>query len=83
MNPLVPLHADDSLLPLKLARYRKLDTDVLIRSLAPGEEGSLRVRPDGTMLDGHHRIRILRERGVDVDRLPRDILPKADPFDPG
>jgi hypothetical protein len=82
MNPLVPLHPDEALIPLKLHRYRKLSNEELIRSLAPGEEGSLKTRPDGTMLDGHHRIRILRERGVDVDRLPREILPKADPFDP-
>jgi len=24
-------------------------------------------------MDDHHRIHILRERGVDVDELPRDI----------
>jgi len=31
--------------------------------------------PDGTMMDGHHRILILRERGVAVDDLPRETLP--------
>jgi hypothetical protein len=24
-------------------------------------------------MDGHHRIHILRERGIDVDALPREI----------
>jgi hypothetical protein len=38
---------------------------------------ALKTRPDGTMVDGHHRIKILRERGVDVDYLPREIVPKA------
>jgi hypothetical protein len=28
------------------------------------------------MLDGHHRIKILRDRGVDVDALPREIIDK-------
>ncbi len=45
----------------------------LIDSLKPGKPGSLKVQPNGTIMDGHHRIHILRERGVDVDALPRDI----------
>jgi hypothetical protein len=28
------------------------------------------------MIDGHHRIKILRDRGVDVDALPREIIVK-------
>lgn len=31
----------------------------------------LTVYPDGTVADGNTRIRILMDRGVDVDRLPR------------
>jgi hypothetical protein len=38
----------------------------------------LKVRPDGTVLDGHHRIRVLAERGVDVHWLPREIIKKSD-----
>jgi hypothetical protein len=45
-----------------------------------GKPGVLKVRPDGTILDGHHRIMILRDRGVDVNELPREIVPK-DPSD--
>ena len=48
-------------------------TDVLRNSLLPGQKDSLKTRPDGTILDGHHRIYILRGRGVDVDPLPREI----------
>jgi hypothetical protein len=29
------------------------------------------------MVDGHHRIKIFRDRGVDVDSLPREIVSKA------
>jgi len=76
MLPLIPIHSDDSLLELKLNQFAQSSTESLINSLLPGNEGSLKVRPDGIMLDGHHRIKILRDRGVDVDALPREIIPK-------
>ncbi len=53
----------------------KKSTRELIDSLAPGKPEALRVRPDGTILNGNHRVKILRGRGVDVDSLPREILP--------
>jgi hypothetical protein len=34
---------------------------------------ALKARPDGTVLDGHHRI-VLREREVGVDTLPREVV---------
>ena len=76
--PLRPLHSDSSLIASKLARYAQLSDRDLIDSLRPGREGALKARPDGTLVDGHHRIRILRDRGIDVDALPREIVPKAD-----
>jgi ParB-like chromosome segregation protein Spo0J len=75
--PLKPLHADESLIKSKLDDYGKRSTDALIDSLRPGQLGSLKTRPDGTIVDGHHRIKILRERGVNVDSLPREIIEKA------
>lgn len=74
--PLKPLHTTSVLSKTKLHLYSKLATDELIRSLAPGKEGALKTRPDGTLMDGHHRIAILRERGVNVDELPRVVLDK-------
>jgi hypothetical protein len=74
--PLKPLHSDSSLIQSKLDKYGKLSNQELIDSLKPGQQGALKVRPDGTMVDGHHRIKILRDRGVDVDSLPREIIPK-------
>ena len=71
-----PLHPESSLSPAKLQKYDKLSTPELIDSLKPGRAGSLKVRPDGTIVDGHHRIKILRDRGVDVDSLPREVIPK-------
>jgi hypothetical protein len=72
--PLVPLHPDSSLSPPKLAKMRKLSTQELIDCLQPGQSESLKARPDGTMLNGHHRIKVLRERNVNVDSLPREIV---------
>jgi hypothetical protein len=77
MPPLKPLHPDSSLSPSKLVEYAKASTQVLIDSLRPGQTGSLKARPDGTMVDGHHRIKILRDRGVDVDSLLREIVSRT------
>ncbi|HSE90788.1 MAG TPA: hypothetical protein VLJ79_31550, partial [Candidatus Binatia bacterium] len=65
--PLRPLHSDISLSQAKLGELDKLTNQELIDSLKPGQPGSLKVRPDGMIIDGHHRVRILRDRGVDVD----------------
>jgi ParB-like chromosome segregation protein Spo0J len=74
--PLKPLHSDISLSQAKLGELDKLTNQELIDSLKPGQPGSLKVRPDGMIIDGHHRVRILRDRGVDVDLLPREIIPR-------
>jgi hypothetical protein len=68
---------EPSLINLKLQIFCKLATEVLIDSLKPGQTGSLKARPDGTMVDGHHRIKVLRDRGIDVDSLPREIVFKS------
>jgi hypothetical protein len=72
MIPLKPLHS--SLIQNKLNVFQKMTTDELKKSLTPGQPHSLKARPDGTMLDGHHRVHVLRTRGVDVDTLPRDVV---------
>jgi ParB-like chromosome segregation protein Spo0J len=64
------------LIKSKLDEYGKRSNQELIDSLKLGQQGSLKVRPDGTIIDGHHRIKVLRDRGVDVDSLPREIIPK-------
>ena len=74
--PLKPLHPDGSLNAAKLAQMERLSTETLQVSLMPGLEGGLKTRPDGTILDGHHRVYVLRQRGVNVDDLPRDIVVK-------
>jgi hypothetical protein len=76
--PLQQLHDTSLLNQTKLKQYARLTTAELMQSLAPGEPGSLKVRDDGTILDGHHRIALLRDRGIDVDQLPREVLLKDD-----
>src|SRR6266704_2974270 len=75
--PLRPLHRDESLNRVKIAQFERLENEELLSSLEPGRTNCLRARPDGTMLEGHHRIYVLRLRGVDVDALPRQIEEKS------
>jgi ParB-like chromosome segregation protein Spo0J len=81
--PLQALHPEGSLSHAKLLQYSKLSTQELIDSLQPGQPGALKVRPDGTVIDGHHRLKILYDRGIDIDALPRDILPRESPLAAG
>ena len=61
---------------VKLERFRAIATAELVESLQPGQPGALTTRADGTVLEGHHRLSVLRERGIDVDVLPRAVLPR-------
>jgi hypothetical protein len=72
------LHSENLLNAVKLAQFRRLSTEELKSSLLPGQPGSLKVRLDGTVLDGHHRLSILIERGEDIHSLAREIMEKQD-----
>ena len=74
--PLRLLHSEAILSRVKLDQFRRLSTVELSESLALGRPGALKARPDSTVLDGHHRIVVLRERGVSVDALPREVVPQ-------
>jgi len=76
--PLRPLHPDSDLSSPKLEELERIPTEHLRHSLVPGRSDCLTTRPDGTIIDGHHRIHVLRKRGVDVDALPREIVVKTD-----
>lgn len=70
------LHSESTLSQTKIVTFSRLSSDDLITSLKPGQPGSLKTRPDGTVIDGHHRLRFLRDRGIDIDALPREVIPK-------
>jgi hypothetical protein len=75
--PALKLLHDESLLnALKLEQFRKLSTDEIQASLRLGHAHSLKARPDGILIEGHHRIAVLRERGINIDSLPREIVPR-------
>ncbi len=72
--PLKFLHPHSVLNKLKLAQIESLTTEAIILSLQPGCATCLKARPDGTVLDGHHRLFVLRSRGENIDSLPRKVL---------
>jgi ParB-like chromosome segregation protein Spo0J len=79
-SPLRSLHSDELLSEAKLEKMRARATEELLESLLPGRLECLKARPDGMILDGHHRIKVLRERGTNVDTRPREIHEKEDLF---
>jgi hypothetical protein len=56
-----------------LRRWRQKSTEEIIQCLEPrvGNQEALTVKPDGTVVQGNTRTKVLEERGVDVNSLPR------------
>ena len=73
-SSLKPLHDDSSASKASLEFWHKKSTQEIVDSLKPGNPEALRVKPDGTIMNGNTRIHILRERGFNVDSLPRDVF---------
>jgi len=74
-SPLRFLHAEQVLSQVTLEQFRKVSTPALIESLRPRQSGALGAKADGTVLEGHHRLIVLRERGINIDALPKETLP--------
>jgi hypothetical protein len=72
------LHTEGSLSMAKLDQIERMTTEHLKQTLLPGRPDCLKARADGTVLDGHHRLVVLRRRGVEIDRLPREIVDKVE-----
>jgi hypothetical protein len=51
-----------------------MSTDDIVKSLAPKSSEPLTVKPDGRILDGNTRIKVLQERGYDINSLPRTTI---------
>src|SRR6266542_3471458 len=73
--PLKSLHGpevyESGLAKGSLEYWRKQPTEKIIESLKPGQTEPLITKPDGTIMQGNNRVKVLRERGVDVNSLPR------------
>ncbi|MFD3538995.1 ricin-type beta-trefoil lectin domain protein [Streptomyces sp. NPDC058662] len=78
--PLKSLHPDSSLDKSSLDFWGKQDTEDILFSLRPGAREALRVKPDGTIANGNTRIKVLRDRGYDVDSLPREPFGSNQPM---
>lgn len=54
--------------------WRQQATDDIVQSLRPGADEALRSKPDGRIINGNTRIKVLEERGFDVNALPREVI---------
>jgi RHS repeat-associated protein len=72
--PLRLIHSPATLSKTILDGLRKKSTQEIVESLKPGLEEALRVKEDGRVMNGNHRITVLLERGVDVNSLPREVV---------
>jgi hypothetical protein len=85
--PLRRMHPDGTYERDQIARgsldyWRRQTTDRIVDSLRPGADQELIVEADGTVWQGNTRIKVLQERGYDVDslpRTPRSTDPKSGP----
>ena len=81
MIPLRRLHEDRVLKQRTLEYFRAQHTDDIVRSLLAQGPERLKIRSDGLVLQGNHRIKVLEERGYDTAQLseqaeviPREVL---------
>ncbi|MDT4896239.1 MAG: hypothetical protein QOH25_1316 [Acidobacteriota bacterium] len=72
------IHADETLETgagrFSLAYWRQRSAEEIIGSLRPGKSEALKVKPDGRILNGNIRVKILEERGFDIDSLERESI---------
>ena len=77
--PLRRIHSDQTLEVgsgrFALEHWRKQPTEDIVKSLQPGGIEALKVKSDGRIMNGNVRIKVLEERGFDVNSLPREVLP--------
>jgi RHS repeat-associated protein len=71
-QPLKGLHSEAARSKASFDYWNKKSTQEIIDSLKPGQPEALRVKLDGTIMNGNTRVDILSERGVDINNLPRE-----------
>ena len=76
--PLERIHSDEALESGEsrhsLRYWRSRKTKEIVESLRPGLDESLKVKPEGRIINGNVRIKILEERGFDVNSLDRELV---------
>jgi hypothetical protein len=77
-SPLRRIHTDETLTSgmsaFSLAYWRQRMTGEIVESLRPGKPEALRVKPDGRVINGNVRVKILEERGFEVHTLDRETI---------
>jgi hypothetical protein len=78
LPPLRRIHPDstyesDSEAKHALDFWRQRPTGEIVESLKPGTPAPLQVTPDGTVMNGNTRVKILEERGYNTNSLPREL----------
>lgn len=72
------IHADETLETgvsrFSLEYWRQRSIEEIIDSLRLGRSEALKIKPDGRILNGNVRIKVLEERGFDVNSLEREII---------
>ena len=46
----------------------------IVNSLQPGQPEALKVTSDGRIMNGNTCVKVLEERGFDVNSLPREVF---------
>lgn len=79
MIPLRRLHGDRALKQRTLEHFRAQSTDDIIRSLLAEGPEKLKIRSDGLVLQGNHRVKVLEERGDATSKLyeQAEVIPRA------
>jgi hypothetical protein len=76
--PLRRIHTDEILSKganrFSLEYWRRRKTEEVVESLRPGKDEALQVRPDGRIFNGNIRVKVLEERGFDVNVLEREVI---------
>jgi hypothetical protein len=54
--------------------WRQRSTEEIVESLRPGRSEALKIKPDGRILNGNVRIKVLEDRGFDINSLEREIV---------
>lgn len=72
------IHSDETIRSgtgrFSLEYWRQRSTEEIVESLRPGKLEALKVKADGRILDGNVYIKVLEERGFNINELEREIV---------
>ena len=57
-----------------LEYWRRRKTEEIVESLRVGKHEALQVKLDGRVFNGNVRVKVLEERGFDVNSLEREMV---------